>query len=264
MSYIPRSCAVDPLSDGMITLLILPEYPSMSMPIRAWMNGQRVAANDYAVERDALSFQGDFSNAAFEVDYFVAVTSFVPRTARLQGLINGTSTILSLPELPVDSLPLTLHTGGQRISMTDYSRAAAVVSLNDVWEGCWFDVDYYISQVLSTTVIQGGSVSVGTGNSSTQSGQTGGYSGTPSGDYAGSGAMNTSLSTSTTTVDTDIFAGGNVQTFTPDGVWTNQTGAPIEPEVPLPTHEPETIVLPSETTPLTESFVPDPFWEGVS
>lgn len=151
MSYIPRSRVVEPLSDGSITLLILPEQPATIMPIRVWWNGQRVAVADYTVAGDTLTLQGDFVEDAFEVDYFVAVASFVPRTARVQGVETATSTILKLPEFPVDTLPIALHMGGQRVSRLDYSVEGAVVTLSEAWDG-WFDVDYYISMVLEDGV----------------------------------------------------------------------------------------------------------------
>lgn len=152
MSYIPRSRVVEPLSDSSITLLILPEKPATIMPIRVWWNGQRVAAADYTVVGDTLTLHGDFAEDSFEVDYFVAVASFVPRTARVQGVATATSTILTLPELPVDTLPIAVHMGGQRVSRLDYSVEGAVVTLGEAWGG-WFDVDYYISMTLESSVI---------------------------------------------------------------------------------------------------------------
>lgn len=151
MSYIPRSRVVEPLSDGSITLLILPEQPAIIMPIRVWCNGQRMAASDYTTDGDALTIMGDFAEDAFEVDYYVAVASFVPRTARLQGVATATTTVLTLPELPVDSLPITIHMGGMRMSLLDYTVDGAVITLRDEWGG-WFDVDYYISAIVGGAI----------------------------------------------------------------------------------------------------------------
>lgn len=268
MSYIPRSRVVEPLSDGSITLLILPEQPATIMPIRLWWNGQRVAAADYAVEGDALTLQGDFEQDNFEVDYFVAVASFVPRTARVQGVVTGALTRLTLPELPVDTLPVAVHMGGQRVSLLDYSTSGAVVTLEAAWEGWWFDVDYYISQLLPFSVVPGGGNSgSGAGGSLTQPGTSGGFGGVPSGDYAGSGAMSTNPSASSSgSMTTDSFAGGNIPTFTPDGVWSGNAGEPITPEVPAtpePEPEPETPIVPEPPEPELPpepSFVPDVFW----
>lgn len=68
---IPRSMRVTPQINGGVTVLVLPETPAATLPLRVLMNGQVLNNGSYHAAGDSVFLDEDLASEYFEVDYYI-------------------------------------------------------------------------------------------------------------------------------------------------------------------------------------------------